>query len=239
MSSSSDPNRRQTSRRRGTQSTTENTARSSRNTSTSYKNYFEDDDNFDPEIIDEPPSSKETAQSVPKTNGKQKTNSNLENIEKLESITGLNRTEATALLEACDNSVEKAIDIHFSGATIPKQNGSSQTKQNGSSQTKQNGNGIAVKSANKRAHNDIDNNDLISVDEDSNSNGFSYINDADNVRAPIPPKMDRLVDYDPYAMEIAAQNSKRSRTTFDGFRNMREEFNGINGLIRFNFKFKY
>jgi len=33
----------------------------------------------------------------------------------LESITGLGRAEATELLEACEHSLEKAIEIHFGG----------------------------------------------------------------------------------------------------------------------------
>jgi hypothetical protein len=228
MSSNND-NRRTTSRRRAaTNGTTNNSeaannngARSSRQT---VKNYFEDDDNFDPEIIDDTPVSKKNEET--NSNRKQNKSNNNENIEKLKSITGLDNTEAAALLEACNNSVENAVEIHFGGGSsdlINSNKNNSSIKQNGLSKSSAaNGNGI--KSATKRNHNEIDNNDLISVDEDSSSSNSYY---GDNVRAPIPPKIDRLVDYDPYAFQLAAQNNKRSRMAYDGFRNMREEFNGI------------
>ena len=249
-------------------------SRSTRHTASnvSYKNYFDADDNYDAEIMDdESPSSNKTATnsnndceitktiaSPGKLSRKQSKASsasngenNSENIESLISITGLGRQEAVSLLEACNNSVENAVEIHF-GATAAtdqnksKSNDKSRQMLNGSKLSSSTGsaaphhlsNGNGMKTASKRTHNDIDNNDLISVDEDSSSSssgGINYSNGSysnggidggENIRAPIPPKIDRLIDYDPYAFEMASQNSKRSRLAFDGFRNMKEEFNG-------------
>jgi len=270
--------RRTTSRRRtaganGTGSRSNSGSESSRSTrhtasGVSYKNYFDADDNYDPEIIEDSKANSQnsndceitkTIASPGKLSRKQSTKSsanntlvnasngaNNENIENLMSITGLDRQEAASLLEACNYSVENAVEIHFgatstaaAAATVPNKS-NVKTRQNGSKSSStvapavphQFTNGNGMKSANKRTHNDIDNHDdLISVDEDSSSSssgGISngnYFSANDNVRAPIPPKIDRLVDYDPYAFELAAQNSKRSRMAFDGFRNMKEEFN--------------
>jgi hypothetical protein len=278
--------RRTTSRRRaGLASSTSDSARSTRHTASnvSYKDYFDAEDNYDPEILDDhspnPKSSNndceitKTVSSPSKLSRKQSKASvsngeiNSEKIENLISITGLDRQEAASLLEACNNSVENAVEIHFGTAVDPNKSKSNFTNRhmlNGfkssslsSSSTVSavprhftNGNGM--KSANKRTHNDIDNNDLISVDEDSSSsssggvnfsNGVNYSNGGidvgENVRAPIPPKIDRLVDYDPYAFELASQNSKRSRLAYDGFRNMKEEFNGKISIFSYLFHYEY
>lgn len=123
---------------------------------------------------------------------------NPEMIAQLESITGMGRTEATELLEACEHSLERAIEIHFGGGSgssiVSKPSGSS------SSGSMTNGKGTAgARPANKRVHKEID--DAIAISDDSNSQSSSKY-DEDGVRAPIAPTFARLCDYDPYGMSI-------------------------------------
>ena len=107
----------------------------------------------------------------------------------MESITGLGRAEATELLEACEHSLEKAIEIHFGGG------GGSDTKPtavaNGKASASTNG-----RPTNKRVHKEID--DAIAISDDSSSQCSSKYDD-DGVRAPIAPTFARLCDYDPYS----------------------------------------
>lgn len=97
----------------------------------------------------------------------------LDKLAKLESITGLSRAEAMQLLEASNNKLEKAIDLHFNS-----------NNNIGSAST----NSKASNGAHKRPHNHVD---------DSSSQDAIYSSD-DNVRAPIPQKTEKLLDYDPY-----------------------------------------
>ena len=194
------------STRRATQRTRENGSASSTSSldltssgrsrrQTERKAYYVDNDNDDEiEEIKAP----QAAQPSPSKRSKQtngfasKSSSsklNMDNVAKLESITGLSRAEAIELLEACEHSLEKAIEIHFSGdIDKPK-------SLNGKS-----------KSASKRTHKEIidsDMNEPISISEDSNSQGSHHkhlYESDDNVRAPIAPTIERLVDYDPYGL---------------------------------------
>lgn len=102
----------------------------------------------------------------------------IDKLAKLESITGLSRAEAIQLLEASNNKLEKAVDLHFNGSNLDKN-----TKKTGTSSNGLNG-------SHKRAFNH--------VTEDSNSSEAVYSNE-DNVRAPIPQKTEKILDYDPYS----------------------------------------
>jgi hypothetical protein len=133
-------------------------------------------------------------------NGKKKLN--LENVAKLESITSLSRAESIELLEACDHSLEKAIEIHFGGG-ISQSTSTGSSKRSSQSKTNNKNNNDNTKLTNKRTHKEIEN-DAISISDDSNSqssysNTNTNLNDnEDYVRAPIAPTVERLVDYDPY-----------------------------------------
>ena len=201
-SSSSSRTRRATQRTRengSTSSLTDLTASGRSLRQAERKAYYVDNDNDDeieeikaPTAAQPSPNKRST-----KANGfASRTSSsklNLDNVAKLESITGLSRAEAIELLEACEHSVEKAIEIHFSGeiSSNPKSL-----------------NGKSVKSATKRTHKDITDADMkepISISDDSNSQGSHahknvYESGDDNVRAPIAPTIERLVDYDPYGL---------------------------------------
>jgi hypothetical protein len=50
---------------------------------------------------------------------------------------------------------------------------------------------------------------------DDNSNSV----DCDDVRAPIPQKIEKLLNYDPYALALAPQNKRMRVNAFDGYRN--------------------
>ncbi|RNA27208.1 UBX domain-containing [Brachionus plicatilis] len=100
-------------------------------------------------------------------------------LNKLESLTGLSRVEATRLLEAVNHNLEQAIESHFS---------------NGAENNPKNKNGL------KRTINHV---------EDTNSSDSIYASD-ENVRAPIQPKSEKLLDYDPYALSVEPQ-AKRVR----------------------------
>ena len=138
----------------------------------------------------------------------------MDKLAKLESITGLSRGEAIELLELSENKLEKAVELHF-GNDRSKTNKKDSKLPNGSS------NGKLISNPNKRGYsklnNDDDNsNDPISVDDS---------NDTDDVRAPIPQKIEKLLDYDPYALAMPPQ-TKRMRSAFDGYKNEDELFNG-------------
>jgi hypothetical protein len=138
-----------------------------------------------------------------KTNGSTSSNSqsnntssfkiDIDKLAKLESITGLSRAEATQLLEASNNKLDVAVDLHFNGgssssSTSAIQNGISSNKTATSSNSLLNGHKSTTNghTSNKRA---------LANDDDSNSN--SNMGD-DYVRAPIPRKSEKLLDYDPH-----------------------------------------
>lgn len=181
------------------------------------KTYFVDSDDEIEETKVSP--SKRTKQTNGTTNGliNKATSSkvNSEQLDKLVAITGIGRSEGMELLEACENSLERAIEIHFGGGL-----GDTKSKK---VEPMTNGRGVNNKHANKRSHKEIDSdlNEAIAISDDSNSQSSSNYNNDDGVRAPIAPTFARLCDYDPYAVELPVH--KRSRV--DGFRNMREEFN--------------
>ena len=103
-------------------------------------------------------------------------------------ITGLQRSEAIELLEACEYSSERAVEIHFGGSGG-----------DGASSSKKTANGT------KRSHKEIysDSNEAISISDDSNSqSSTSKYDNGDGVRAPIAPTFARLCDYDPYCKAI-------------------------------------
>jgi len=104
-------------------------------------------------------------------------------------ITGLPRSEAIELLEACEYNLERAVEIHFGG--------------DGASSSKKTANGST--NGTKRSHKEIysDSNEAISISDDSNSqSSTSKYDNGDGVRAPIAPTFARLCDYDPYCKAI-------------------------------------
>ena len=178
----------------------------------SKKSYFvesessdSDEAAFDVKVVSSPSKGKRSGRTTT-TNG---TGSKLddESIAKLQSITGLSRTEANELLEACGNDIQKAVDIHFSSDTSKK---SVPSASNGTSSRK--AVGTKTKSATKRHHEEIaEESEAISVEDidesyKTNSNSNSNFGD-DNVRAPIPPKVEKLLDYDPYGKFISQNRS--------------------------------
>lgn len=108
-----------------------------------------------------------------------------EMVASLESITSLSRAECMGLLEAAQWKLEKAIELHF-GASGSVAKAKTSTRSNGTS----------AKNSNKRSIND-DGDDSSS----SSSNSVQAITNGsgdDHVRAPIPQKSEKLLDYDPY-----------------------------------------
>jgi hypothetical protein len=109
----------------------------------------------------------------------------MDKLAKLESITGLSRAEAMQLLEASGNKLEVAVDLHFnSGAKAVQEK--PEKKATASSSNGTNGIKSLLNGNNKRA--------LTNGDDDSNSN----MSGEDYVRAPIPQKSEKMLDYDPY-----------------------------------------
>jgi hypothetical protein len=110
----------------------------------------------------------------------------MDRLAKLESITGLSRAEAMQLLEASGNKLEVAVDLHFNSGGVA---GGSKTKYKQpekkplAASTKP----PLINGNNKRAL-------TSNGDEDSNSN----MSGEDYVRAPIPQRSEKLLDYDPY-----------------------------------------
>ncbi len=113
-----------------------------------------------------------------------------ENVAKLESITGLSRSQAMNLLEAANNKLDKAIDLHFGNQTSSASTHTSKTSSFSSFVNQQ-----STKNGNKRPIYDDDN---ASNSSSSSSNSTNRMMDDDNVRAPLERKIDRLIDYDPY-----------------------------------------
>lgn len=111
----------------------------------------------------------------------------------LEAITSLSRAECLVLLEAAQGSVDKAVELHFGGGgggTKPK---TSHTNGFASMSSVKNVN-------NKRPINNFD-------EESSSSSSHSSVqainqggDGEDEVRAPIPQKSEKLIDYDPYGI---------------------------------------
>lgn len=211
---SSSPNTR--SRRRRTsneetthETTTNNVRRAVRSTRQNNFKYNEDSDN---EIEFESKSNKSTttvkatasvSQEKPKshqTNGTNKLDPNI--LLKLESITGLSRTEAIELFEASDYSLERAVDLYFN---------TNQANSDSSSSSKT---ASKTKASNKRSYtedNDVyDSGSSTDYSNDSKKRSVkglpppssSVIDYDDNVRAPIPQKSEKLIDYDPYGNSL-------------------------------------
>ena len=103
-------------------------------------------------------------------------------LNKLETLTGLSRSEATRLMETANYNLDQAIDIHFSNGMNNNSNGKNGLKRN------------------------------IKHLEDTNSSDSIYASD-DNVRAPIQPKSEKLLDYDPYGIKFYFIKIKRKKLT--------------------------
>lgn len=111
---------------------------------------------------------------IEKSNLKKKNSTNKadqDRLNKLETLTGLSRSEAARLLETANNNLDQAIELHFS---------------NGVSNNSTSTNGL------KRTIKHL---------EDTNSSDSIYASD-DNVRAPIQPKSEKMLDYDPYGKKF-------------------------------------
>jgi hypothetical protein len=151
--------------------------RSARLKNQSYKD-TEDDDIIESDGDDVKPIIKKNTFSSKATNGTASSfKVDMESLAKLESITGLSRAEAMQLLEASNNKLDKAVDLYFNNDS----NSSATSKSNNK-----------ISNGNKRSYNDdnsSDSNEKCTVIDDNNE---------DNVRAPIPQKNEKLLDYDPY-----------------------------------------
>lgn len=159
--------------------------RSARLKNQSYKD-TEDDDIIESDGDDVKPIMKKTSSSSSSKSSNGTTANafkvDMESLAKLESITGLSRSEAMQLLEASNNKLDKAVDLYFNNDS-----NSSATSKPSNKQT----------NGNKRSYNDdnsSDSNEKCTVIDDSSE---------DNVRAPIPQKIEKLLDYDPYGNFIA------------------------------------
>ncbi|CAF0951978.1 unnamed protein product [Brachionus calyciflorus] len=165
--------------------------RSSRLKTSSQINLVDDSSNESDSDDIKPIGSVNMKKHVPKSNGHASGSFgkvDTDKLNKLESLTGLSRTEATQLLESFNNNLEQAIEAHFYGKSASSSNG---THKNGL----------------KRSINHV---------EESSSCDSIYNSD-DNVRAPIQPKSEKMLDYDPYALAVEPQ-AKRVRSAFDGYR---------------------
>lgn len=114
----------------------------------------------------------------------------LDKLAKLELITSLGRSEAIVLLEAANNDLERAVELHFSSAD------SSATKSKSSASSSSSSSKTISSSTNTSQKRSIH------YSEDSNSSekgpSSAVYDNEDNVRAPIPQKSEKLLDYDPY-----------------------------------------
>jgi hypothetical protein len=113
----------------------------------------------------------------------------MDRLVKLESITGLSRAEAMQLLEASGNKLEVAIDLHFNSGGAKAEKPEKKVSTSSASTASTNGTGgvkALLNGNNKRA--------LTNGDDDGNSN----MSGEDYVRAPIPQKSEKMLDYDPY-----------------------------------------
>lgn len=137
---------------------------------TNHVNLAEDSSNESDNEDIKPISSVNLRKNTSKTNGNliSANKVDTDKLNKLESITGLSRADAMQLLEASNNNLEQAIELHFANA-------------NGS-------NGSSLRNGVKRSINHV---------EETNSSDSIYNSD-DNVRAPIQPKSEKMLDYDPY-----------------------------------------
>lgn len=132
----------------------------------------------------------------------------MEMVAKFESITGLSRGESIEFLEASNNKLEKAVNLYFqeqnAGSKSPAGNASQSKKRNYS---RLNSNNMEENS----------NEPFVSVvDDDHNTNTSDSI-DIDDVRAPIPQKTEKLLNYDPYALALAPQRKRMRVNAFDGY----------------------
>ena len=128
-----------------------------------------------------------------------------ENVAKLEAITGLSRAHAMNLLEAANNKLDKAIDLHFNQPSTNKPTSSSNSKSSSSSSSSshQTTSKKASSSSSSSSSSATNGNNKRAISDDDSSNGSCVATgDEDNVRAPIPQKIDRLLDYDPYGKDI-------------------------------------
>jgi hypothetical protein len=221
---SSSPNTRSRRRKTSNEETSSETATSNSRRairSTRQKNFKYDEDS-DNEIEIESKSSKSTTtthatsqeKSRPQPNGTNKLDPNI--LLKLESITGLSRTEAIELFEASDYNLERAVDLYFN---------TNQSNSDSSSSSKA---ASKSKSTNKRSYteyNDVydSSNSADYSNENKKRTGKSHVPSNvtdydDNVRAPIPQKSEKLIDYDPYGNYVLSLNFQFLFLIFDNFK---------------------
>jgi hypothetical protein len=129
----------------------------------------------------------------------------METVAKFESITGLSRAEAIEFLEASNNKLEKAVNLWF------QEQNSSKPSTNTKFGTKRN-----YSRLNNMDETSNSNEPFVSVVDD-NTNDSSSV-DVDDVRAPIPQKVEKLLNYDPYALALAPQSKRMRVNAFDGYR---------------------
>lgn len=217
-------------------SSTSRPVRSTRSKATNHIEYNsdEEDDNDDVDTTKSKPRLFKTASTDEPTTSSKKTAVSVkvdpDKLAKLESITGLSRAEAMQLLEASGNKLDVAVELHFGtgGPTASTSNGKSTA-----SSTKSISNGSG---GSKRA---------LNSDEPKGASNIVAEDNDDGVRAPIPTRSEKLLDYDPYGkikhechivdfiylvlfIAVAVEpQSKKPRSVFDGFRDLQEEYNGM------------
>jgi len=141
-----------------------------------------------------------------------------EMVSQLEAITSLSRAECTGLLEAAQGKLDKAIEIHFGSANTDSNNHNQKKNSTNSKLTPPaSTNGNSSKTANKRPIANAARNDDFDDESSSSNSAAATANGCgdDYVRAPIPKKSDKLLDYDPYVS--SEPKSKRLKSVFDGY----------------------
>ena len=136
-------------------------------------------------------------------------------VSHFENVTGLSRAEAIEFLEANNNNLEKAIDLYLQTQNSTKSSNSLSSKNATASNS-------STKFGTKRNYSRLNNMDetsnssepFVSVVDD-NTNDSSV--DVDDVRAPIPQKVEKLLNYDPYALALAPQSKRMRVNAFDGY----------------------
>jgi hypothetical protein len=123
-------------------------------------------------------------------------------VAQFEAITGLSKAEAIEFLEANNNNLERSTDLYFQTQNATKSS--------------------TTKFGTKRNYSRLNNMDetsnssepFVSVVDD-NTNDSTV--DVDDVRAPIPQKIEKLLNYDPYALALAPQSKRMRVNAFDGY----------------------
>ena len=132
----------------------------------------------------------------------------------IEFVSGAEEKLAESLLQACNNSLEMAINMHMEGIEGATSAGGA------SGSGEENGNGRSKGQTEKRKKK--------SSKGEASTSRESRVNiedDEDEVRAPIPQKQETLIEpgYEGYQLRNNGKQQSRIKTVFDGFRNFGSE----------------